>query len=416
MMKKLIILALCIGTLTVSSCGSSDEPGTGGTEKVEPALPIELTATQARMVDGYNKFAINLMRETIKSELKENSNTLVSPMSMEMALSLLANGADGETIHELASLLGIDGKDLPELNALNRRFLDLLPEIDSRTRLSMANSVWSTSGAVLPSYTAKMAKAYDAEAMQLGGSGEDSRRRINSWIEEKTDGMIKDMLLSAPQGPVVLTNALYFRSVWNVRFDRKLTKPAEFTCQDGTRSRVQMMDSGDNAVSVSETVNASIIDLPYGNGAYMMHVVLPHEGIELADVVGNLTVEDLLSDRGKTPAGVRLPRFDLGSSHEMKDVVAAMGAKSVFHDADLSKMLDGGEAVGSIHHNCHITVDEHGSEAAAATVIDIFGSTQGSNTVRPAVLEVNRPFMFVINEQSTGAILFMGRVSELAGE
>lgn len=412
MMNKLSVILSAIGLMSLMACSSSDEPGGNDAKTVEPAKPIELTAKQAALVDNSNTFALNLLKETMKMERAEDANTVVSPMSVSMALSLLTNGADGETLDELMGLWGLTGKDLTELNTLNRCFLDELPSIDPKTRLSLANSVWINNGtAVLPAYIDDVTTSYDAGIRNLAFGTESARREINSWIEEKTEGMIMDMLQSPPGGILALVNALYFKSVWNVRFEKNLTKKRTFTCADGRVTDVRMMDTGENMVEYSLTEDAAIADIPYGNGAYVMHIVLPNSDKSPESVLENLSPADFSADRRPSHTALRLPSFDLSTSYQLNEVISAMGAPRIFSDADLSKMLDGNAAVGAILHNSRISVNEHGSEAAAATIIEIFGATGDGN--KPEPLTVDRPFIFVITENSTGAIIFTGCVKSL---
>ena len=417
-MKQLIYVVFAV--LLLASC-SSDEP-TQAPAIPTPAEPIELSRSEQEIIDAQKDFAIDFFKKVYGQELP-NHNILVSPLSMSMALSMASNGAEGETLAEIANVLGFRPTELQSLNSLNKTLLDKLPSVDPTAKVSVANSFWRNQGRNANSdFSKRLLENYKATAYSTNLHSKEGALDINAWIEKATDGKIPELLNQGINADFALCNALYFEGKWTLPFKESQTVRGTFYNSNGTQSGVYMMgqdeyfdcylEVGDDEKHYSDMSNGSaIVRMEYGNGAYAMTFVMPRKDLALSEFVSGMTVSDMASWEEKLnekKIDVRIPRFECEyGKDDYSEELKSMGIVKAFTSgAEFPNILDINQILGAPVQKCIIKVDESGTKAASATVIP---GMDGDVWLDYVVF--NHPFMYYISEQSTGAILFMGCVN-----
>ncbi len=382
-----------------------------------PDVPLQ---DLTELVNGNNSFAFDLYRALRE---KEDGNLFYSPFSISLALAMTWAGARGETERQMAETLHFtlpQDRLHPAFNALDlelaRRGQGARGKDGKGFRLHIVNALWGQEGyQFLPEFLETLARHYDAglRLLDFAGNPEAARGVINDWVNEQTEGRIRDLL---PPGAIdtltrlVLTNAIYFNAAWDRPFDSKATRDGAFYLLDGSQVTVPMMRrTASSGFVVGEGFQA--VELPYDGNELAMVILLPDAGRfeEFENSLDVRRVEEIL--RGLTYGEVTLtmPRFRIESDFGLADTLAAMGMPAAFRpdQADFSGM-DGSRAlsISRILHKAFVVVDESGTEAAAATAVVV-----GLTALRPgAEITVDRPFIFLIRDLQTGTILFVGRV------
>ena len=414
-MKKLMfVCAAALGML--AACQSDD----GINNKVPKEYqPIELTEVQTRMASESTDFAFRFFRvanEVLGKEPQNRDKLILSPLSASYALSMLANGTGGTTLTELTDALGFSGFTLDEINTYNRKLVKELGQQDNTTILSTANSLWMLDDfQVLDSYRATLTQAYDAEVRRE--ERDKAKDAINAWCSDKTNGCIPEFLKDDPSGEVMLLNALYFKGIWTDPFREESTRTEQFTNEDGSHSKVDMMNREDS-YRFAQNDLCAIVRLPYGNGAFALQVVLPQEGVELAQCIEALdgaSWKALQESMTWEDVNLKLPKFAIEDyRNSLMDVLKAMGVHEAFSNlADFSKLAERALAVSAVDQSIYFKLDEEGTEAAAVTGVVIDSADVGPNPHGVYEFHVDRPFLFLLTEKSTGSILFMGKVTRL---
>lgn len=409
-MNRLILLALA-GVIALTSCEKTDrqEPDDNMDNTYHP---IELTKSEMQVADGANAFGLDVYHSVYKDE-----QMLFSPLSLSLALSMTALGADGMTASQMCTTLGFDGIDADDIASYYRKMTESLATIDRRTTFDSANSIWSQEGFTVKKDFLKTAQDFfNAEIRTVDFRDQATVGVINGWCSEKTHGMVEKILDRVDPSQVMsLINAIYFKGQWNFKFDEK-TEKSTFHTIDGKKVKVDMM-------KVRKELYASFVDdwssvrLPYGNGAFAMEVILPPSGMAFGDAVKAFD-EELVSKlsvmRDKHEVTLKMPefKFEYGFK-ELKEVLASLGMPLAFSSmADFSKMAevpDGNSFfIGTVSQKCAIEVNTKGTEAAAVTHVGMFLES-AMPPGGPVTFTVDRPFIFMIREASTGALLFIGQ-------
>jgi serpin B len=379
------------------------------------SLPNELRP----LVGSGTDFSLRFFKEMSGSS--SDHNLFVSPYSLACALGMLYNGAESETKDEIAQVLGMSDYAPELLNAYFQTLTQELLDVDPRTDLGVANAVWSDDAYPVKQGFANLVKThYDAEVGTMNFSLPASLKAINDWCNKKTKGTIP-MILEDLTPPAVLANAVYYKSVWTVPFEKSKTTSKPFYNKDGTKSTVQMMQQKELPLGYTHTTDYEFVRLPYGNEAFAMNILLPKEGVKMDHVLESLdgqTWETLSRAMrvNNTLITLSLPRFSLEGSYELNELLQGMGMPLSFSaDADFSAMLEVPASIYKVLQKSYIDVDEKGTEATVVTVVQMDMGSSGVPLPPPprVTMVVNRSFIFAITEQSTGAILFMGKVTKL---
>ncbi len=372
------------------------------------------------VVDGNTRFALDLY-----SRLKdEDGNLFFSPYSISVALAMTYAGARENTAQQMSQTLRFS-LDPQRLHAAFEKLearLEALQE-EGNVQLEIANSLWPHKGyPILEEYTGLMKKYYGVEiaSVDYAADTEAARRIINEWVEEKTKDKIKDMI-----GPgvldaltrLVLVNAIYFKGNWADQFEEDLTKDAPFHLLSGESIQVPMMKQQET-FGYAEHEDLQILQMPYAGDEVSMLVLLPKKEDGLADLQSVLkeeSLEEWIRSIRKTEVLVFLPKFRVTSQFRLDEALASMGMPDAFdpNKADLSG-IDGEPSklyIGAVIHKAFVDVNEEGTEAAASTAV---GFNLASVPEPVPTFRADHPFTFVIRDNNTGSILFMGRIVDPA--
>ncbi len=402
MKTKFLFLAFII---LVASCKNEIEP-------LNDANPLKLRVGLQKRVAQDNEFAFDLLRKTI-AEVPDN-NVFMSPLSVSIALGMTLNGAKGDTRDEMETTLKMSGLSINDINEYYKVMQTDLPTIDPKTKLSLANSIWYNEGyEVKKSFLDVNKNYFNAEIRELDFTKKWALDTINNWCARKTNHLIKEVLDYIPGDAVMyLINAVYFKGTWKTQFEKKNTIESNFTNEDGKTVKVNMMLLKDT-FAYSEDDYAQYLDLPYGNNAFSMTVLLPKNNRSTPDVLNNMDGENwntIISEMKQEVVEVHLPRFTNKNKFLLNQPLQNMGmAKAFGPGADFTNIADDDLMISRVLHDTYIDVNEEGTEAAAVTVVEIVKSSFPMNQV----VRVNKPFVFVIREKSTGVILFIGKMGNL---
>jgi serine protease inhibitor len=370
----------------------------------------------APLAVAQNRFGMELL--ALLARQRPGANVLISPTSIALALSLLYNGAGGQTQEEMAATLQVAGMSLDEVNEAAARFTAALQETAEAVELAVANSLWANQTAVFePEFLNRSQHAYQAEIRNLdfARAGE-AVAVINQWVEEKTRDKIKDLLKAQDVNAgtlLVLVNALYFKGAWATPFNEAHTRSGPFHQADGRSQEVPLMRQT-GSFAYLETASFQAVNLPYGNGRFSMLIALPRANVALADLPDLLVAQGWGS--GTMPfremeGRLLLPRFKIEYSEELTDPLQAMGMALAFTpEADFSALSAGPIWVSAIRHKTFLEVNELGAEAAAATAVVM---TRAGMISQSFSMIVDRPFFGAIQDNSTGAVLFVGQVNRI---
>ena len=412
-MKKLFFYTGILSLLLAAGCTSNGDEPKPEPPIVEPPMKVELK--KAEKVTRDNAFTFDLLRAVRKHS--KDANVFISPLSVSMALNMTLNGAVGATADEMRAALREAGYSTADINAYSRELREALMKVDPSTQIGIANSIWYRQGATIKvPFIEANRTYYDAEVEALDFTSPTAVSTINGWCSRKTNNRIKKILEEIPSNAFMyLINAVYFKGTWTTRFEKKHTFSTDFHRADGSTQKVQMMNLKDTFRCASSDV-CDYLEMDYGNHAFSMVVMLPKDGKTTRDVIAamdgkkwaeamqSLTLEEI---------HVFLPRFKAECEYKMhKQILPEMGMKLPFNPelADLSGMADvAGLCITSVIHKTFVQVDEEGTEAAAVTSVGVVATGES-----PLYLyRVDKPFLFVIREKSTGVILFIGEIGEV---
>lgn len=408
------LLALGVA-LAPAAC--AHDPVSPTAEAPLTTLPRTLTADERAIIEGTSGFAFGLLRDVAAQE-SASRNVFVSPLSVSMALGMLANGTAGETQAQLRATLGFGALSLEGTNSAYRSLIDLLLSVDRGVDFRVANSVWQSGYPIRPEFLARVRTSFDAEARTLSFQDPATVGVINAWVKEKTNGKIPKVIDEIAANEILfLINAIYFNGSWRSRFDAGATAPAPFVTAAGTRVDVPTMRQS-HTFAYARRQGYQAVDLPYGRGAFTMTVLLPDSSSSVHELLARLTPAEwtaLSQFRDTTEVELALPKFKLEDRYELNANLKRMGIVNVFRRglADFTPLTSEPEdlEVSRVIHKTFVDVHEAGTEAAAVTAVGV--RQVCACPPRPVSFVVDRPFVFVIRERFSGAILFMGRIATL---
>lgn len=389
------------------------------TDPIEDVANLRaLSVSEKELSDAGQNFSFDLFKEVQKEGAP---NLFFSPYSIQLAMAMAMNGNDGEVLEEYLKALRFDGMNVEEANKAAKEFTAFLRQVDPRVKIKIANSIWyHQKYQVKVPFRQKMENYYQAEITGLDFLNPQSVNTINNWIERNTQGLIRDMIDGiAPDDVMLLVNAIYFKGDWRYQFDKNLTKKEPFYMEGGRSVMVDMMSTGKaSTIKRRGTAHSTYIEIPYSTGQYTMGIILPHED-KMAEAEKDFTLENLKEWRAnsiETNAILKMPKFKM--SYKLETLIENfkdLGLKTPFADdiRNFRLLFDSDKKfyISDIAHEALLEVDEKGTEAAAATVVTV--STLSLNPA-PQIFELvlDRPFLFFIQEKHSGAIMFMGKLSD----
>lgn len=373
---------------------------------------IELTRTEQQLVNSNNDFAFNLFRQ-----VSSDKSEIVSPISITYALGMLNNGAAGETQAQINNVLGFGEAGADGINDFCRKMLTEATNLDKLTKVLIANTIYMNKDYELKSeFISKAHQFYEADPETRDFADGQTRNVINKWGNDHTEGMIPEVLKENEFNPDVvsyLLNAIYFKGIWVEKFDKADTKDEDFLSYTG-KMQVPMMHQ-EHGFGYTETDDCQALRLPYGNGAYSMTILLPKEGKTINDVLQTLTTETWWKNYYVMKSAIvdlKLPRFESTSDIDLKKIMTALGMPNAFNSdfAEFPDFCNVPTYIGLMKQVAKIKLSEEGTEAAAVTVIGTDLAAYIPNEEPQRVnFHATRPFLYVISEQSTGTIFFIGQ-------
>ena len=407
---KYFVCLLLIGGLFVRC--SDDEAATRNNPPNLTPLSGETTA----LAKSNNVFALDIFQEIYREHPEEN--IFISPLSVDVALHMTANGAAGSTHAEMKEVLGTADLSDEETNRAVQALSGQLMSMDRTVSLSMANSIWFRDRFTLQNGFSELIQTYyDGRIEGLDFDQPDTKDRINGWVEDKTQDKIKNLVEEINDTDVMfLINAIYFNADWQYQFDKQQTQDAPFYREDGSTVNVPMMFSEGVKLRRYYDLSFQLLDIPYGNGQFSLIVLLPEVTTgSIANMMERLTTADLnqwIAEADTLTPQLYVPKFTTSFKMLLNEPLIRLGMKVPFDGrlADFGKFFQekkDGLFIDRVIHQSFIEVNEEGSEAAAATAVAVAVRNSGG-TPEPLSIRIDHPFVYFIREKHTQAILFAG--------
>ncbi len=380
---------------------------------------ITLPAEGPQVVTSNNLFAFDFFKATLENDPTQK-NKLISPLCIYMALSMVYNGADHATRDSIAKTLKLSGISIDELNEVCAALISQLPEEDSRVQMDIANSIWYRNNSIQPlsTFLNTLKNDYNASIKALDFNNPSSVTTINNWVTEKTKNKIQSIIDQiSPNDLMFLVNAIYFNGKWQQEFKPALTQKDIFHRADGSTVSVPFMN-GEMKLKTSDAASFTLAELPYGSdNGFAMMVLKPKNGVkDLHGFISGLNENDVITAMQNLRAAnikLSIPKWEY--AYEIKNMqpeLSQLGMGIAFTGAaDFTRMYDtepGIVRISKAIHKTYIKVDEKGTEAAAVTSIGM----EMTSVIIPQQLKLDRPFVYLIVEKQTGAILFLGTVND----
>jgi serine protease inhibitor len=400
-----VVISLAI-SLYLPSCKKPMENNLPG----QP-VPIDLTGKQVSLIESGNTFAFDIFRQVLQNEA---GNVIISPLSISYALSMTVNGANASTRDSMFKALRVKNITIDELNNSFSNLTDALLSVDKRVLISIANSVWTEqSFSVKKTFTDILTNYYNAESRSFNINDASAPAKINKWIEDNTNGLIKNMIDKLNDNTVMLLiNAIYFKGKWKIQFDNSATTTRLFNKPDGSSSNAPFMHQKET-YKVYQGNGFVLAEIPYGQGNFVMDIILPdNNSIDIASMLTGNNLQNWINNLSDRKVNLYLPRFKYGYKKKLKDPLSLMGMRIAFTDAaDFTNITTYPPLlINEVTHQAFIETNEDGTEAAAATVVEVGVTSIGPDS--PLLIDINHPFIYFIRETTSNSIIFMGKVSD----
>ena len=472
-MKKFMILFSVLAMIFLVSCSNTSEKretvdtgdtdptdtgDSGDTDTSEPTDPTDPTTeptddptdptgqeegsweAKYKKADGYaehvskdvvkanNDLGMKLFNALASEET--GKNMMISPLSISIAMAMVTNGATGESLDEMKEVLGFGEMELGSVNEQFMQLIASLVEADKDLVLEIANSVWMDdvfAPDVKQDFVDVLTNFYDAAFFTEDFQDEATVGRINSWVSEKTHEKIDKVINEiGPNTIMYLINAIYFKAAWTTSFDKDSTYEGTFMLSDGSEGKADYMGfSYDQeepefysySADWSDENGYSVVRIPYGRGVFAFYGIVPGYSNKtnidkFIEEIAENGFDSYISQLEERSFPVQLPKFKFAYEKSLVDVFKGLGMEKAFVDGALMNIAGEPHApfISDIYHKTFIEVNEEGTEAAAVTVVEV-----GDNAM-PSGFYANRPFVFVIRDDRTGSILFVGKVENPRAE
>jgi serpin B len=406
---------MSIAGIFLSSCSGESNPR----ETFREPIRIELTDAEQQLASEGSTFAATLFSSILEKE-KTSENLVISPLSLNMAMAMVWNGANGETKQAIQQAIGMSDYAESEVNAYFKKLREAMVKTDPTTKLAIANSIWTRMGfPVKADFYSVNQHFYNARVNEIDFSSPATVDIINQWCSDNTNGLISKMIDNIPNNLMMyLINAIYFKGKWadEHTFSVSSTLRETFYRENGQITSAMMMKQTNMSGYYQDEYLAST-SLPYGNGAFSMVFVLPEPGVALTEVIEKLKDADYwlscINPGGRYEVNLAIPKFKI--EYELKpnwnETLTELGMGIAFSEfADFSGISDVALQISYVRQKACIEVNEEGTEAAAVTVVGMELTAAAPDTPQKVVFRADRPFLFAIRENSTGIVLFMGKV------
>jgi serine protease inhibitor len=416
----LLILSLLIISTTGCHTETNNNNDNGNQNQNDDGLSEDDNSTDITSITDSNRiFSAKIFKKITLDEVDKGviaNNIFFSPLSISIALSMTYNGANGDTMEAMASTLSFGDLDMDTVNNAYQSLMNALQDKGEGVELAIANALFGKEGiSFKDDFIQTIKKYYDGDFQALDFSNPDSVKIINDWVKKQTREKIKKILTEIPPEAILyLINAIYFKGKWTISFDKEETRERDFTLQNGEKKQVNMMWSSGKYIYKKHN-NYKAVSLPYGDDEDVsMYIFVPNEGLGIVEFLD-------LFDKGSLEAAVKdfqpanldylgIPRFKIKYQKGLVNILSDMGMEVAFSSsADFSSIADIPDlAITNVIHKAYVEVNEEGTEAAAVTAVEV-GITSEE---QPIGLLAERPFLFLIRDNTTETILFMGVVIE----
>ena len=426
-MKRTCIICLAVGITMLLSCSISEavkDPITiQSPVPTEQITKVTLDETQKGYVDAGNRMAFRFL-----GEMFDNENLVCSPLSLQYALAMTANGASGQTRQEIIDFLGYGEEDINALNEYSKTLLEQLPAVDLDVTLKVTDALLvNDKFPLLPSFKETVENNYYAAVDNMDFSDpEQVAARINEWASRNTDGFI-DNILSASEisedAVAYIMNALYFKAKWaggeyDPMFESNATKPEDFHLSDGSIIKVDMMRNM-RWHQYAEMDGYKVLAIPYAGYKYYMYILLPDENDinGLIEKLKTTSWSDILSKmKSDAEVYIRIPKFEIENKYNLNDALHALGVTRPFQSgmAEFDMMFQPKQPkyyywIEKVIQKARIKVSEKGTEAGAVTIVEMDGVAEApGDEPKKVYFYADHPFVFIIGEKTSGTILFEG--------
>ncbi len=414
---KIFSIIIALGVL-MTACAPQPQASLAQSNVQRDTKPSASTDDISKLVNGNNAFALDLYQSLRTAD----GNLIYSPYSISLALAMTYGGARNETESQMASALHFDLPQAqlhPAFNALDLQLAQRgkTQSKDQPLQLNIANAVWAEQTyPFLQNYLDLIALNYGAgiHLADFVNQYEPARKEINSWVSDQTNKKINDLLAQGTLNPntrMVLVNAIYFKADWQNQFDPNNTSDAPFHLLDGSTSQVRMMNNEHLTIPYTKGDGYQAVELTYTGGTAAMDLVVPDEG-NFSPFESALTaqkLDEILGNMQPASVALGLPKFTFTHDFNLSDTLKTLGMSDAFdpNKADFSGMTGNHDLfISDVIHKAFVAVDEKGTEAAAATAIMMQATSIMMTDVN---LTIDRPFIFVIRDTTSGQILFVGR-------
>ncbi|MCF8378075.1 MAG: serpin family protein [Bacteroidales bacterium] len=402
-MKKLMYLFA--GIFLFNSCQEKTDP-------YVPSIDFQSDKKAAQLIAADNVFAFELFKEV--DQLAEEENYMVSPLSVAIALGMTYNGSDGSTKTAFEETLGFSGFTRHEINTIHGALIEHLLKVDPKVTFEIANSIWVNQNyTLLSEFADSNAYYYGAEIRSMNFYSPDALGIINGWVSDKTHEKITEVLDAIPPATVMyLINALYFYGSWQYEFDKEQSAPMNFTFEDGSSDMVDGM-AMTATLPIAYQDKYTAIDLPYGSNKFSMTVLLPKDNFNVDNIIEEMNAQSweiMTGNLTETNLTLRMPKFKYEFKTLLNDHLANMGLGVAFRGgAEFPLMVEESQDlyISRVIHKTFIDVNEEGTEAAAVTVVEIRETSTGGGEL---TINIDKPFLYVIREKTSGTLVFMGKV------
>ncbi len=371
---------------------------------------VEFTTKSLQVIEEGESFGWDLFHK-VNEMAKPGENVVISPLSINQAFGMAVNGASGENLNEMLEVLGYQTNE--DLNEAFQNLRTALETADPKVELSIANSAWYRDDYVIKDAFFQSLKEYynaQIEGLDFNNTSQ-ALKIINNWVDKNTKGKIPEIIDDIKSNHILfLINAVYFNGEWTSRFDKKQTKDAAFYLSNSEEISVKMMYQKEHfELLYQEDYRA--LKLPYGDASFYMTIILPNEDVSVDEIISSLNKETagvLKNTYMANEVEVYLPRFKTECEYNLIPALKAIGMKRAFSDpSGFHNIANDGIIISDVIHKTFIDVNEKGTEAAAATSIGFVETSMPPSSI---VFRVDRPFVFLINEKVSGAVLFAGKI------
>ncbi|MFC2132989.1 serpin family protein [Bacteroidota bacterium] len=406
--SSLLFSILCFMLSILTGCS---DPASNLDNDNDQRQPIEISALEKEVANSASSFGFKIFDAISQSSRSEN--IFISPLSISMALGMTLNGAAGDTYTAMRQTLELNGLSEEQINFTYQTLIATLMSADAEVNFEIANSIWYRNTMTFEQlFIQTNIDYFDAVVQGMDFNDPQTVNVINQWISDNTNGNIDEVIDQIdPITVMFLINALYFKGTWEKEFNAEATVDDIFINDNTEQIACEMMVQ-ENEYLYYENDLFQAVNLPYGDGQFYMTVLLPKDQNVVETIIEEMNSDNWsqwLTGFTETELILRLPKFKLEYEIELKDVLTELGMGVAFTDgADFTRMYAPGSlAISKVKHKSFIEVNEEGTEASAVTVVEIVLTSAGGDTL---TMNVNKPFLFLIHEVDSEAILFMGKI------